>query len=244
VVCPSTGLCLEQCAAGFGAGQVCPGSVYGAGDVITFHLTGAGGVRYQTISAWPLSGLWCAASACFAADQSGGLFASPAPGDQHAWWQTLRVAAAASATQPNAVTALACPSAMLCLALTSDGEVLHGPPPATRAKVRSALRAALGLAAQHARLRRLLRNDGYREIVDTPAPGRLTVIWSEAHSAAVIGRVAQSIQHAGATRITIGLTRRGKRLLETGRRLRLTARGAFAPSGTPPLTSTGNLTLP
>lgn len=244
VACRATGVCLEQCAVGFGGFFECPGSDYGAGDVVAVTLAGTGHTWYQTISTSPLSGLWCAASGCFAADRNGELFASGNPGDRHAWWQRLRAAASRSAAQPSFVTALACPSVVLCLALTSNGELLHGPPPATRTAVRASLHIALGLAASHMRLRLLIQKGGYRERIMSLVPGRLTITWSQRHSHTVVARVNHYIRRAGVTTITIALTQRGKRLVETVRGLKLTASGTLAPDGTPPITSAGNLSLP
>jgi hypothetical protein len=239
IVCPSIGLCLTQCAAGFGEGA-CPGSTYGAGEIVTSDPTGPAGSRYQTISPDPLSGLWCASISCYAAASNGTLLASSDPSDPDAWWQHVLTLTPASANET--IDALACPTSTLCLALTSDGQLVSGPTPATRAEVLTALRTTLRPDATET-LRQLARFDGYRQTVHAIVPGRLTITVSDPRSGVIVARAAQSFRHPTTTTIKIALTSRGRRLPHNDTSMRFNVRGVFAASGTSAVTATERLTI-
>jgi hypothetical protein len=52
-----------------------------------------------------------------------------------------------------------------------------------------------------------------------------------------------SFAHAGSFKLTIKLTTPGKRLLQHAKRLALTAKGTFTPTGKQPITATKRFTL-
>jgi hypothetical protein len=78
-----------------------------------------------------------------------------------------------------------------------------------------------------------------------PAPGRLVIALyhRERHGKNVlVGRAAVTFRHAGAARVKLVLTRRGRRLLRA-KRLTVTARASFARVGQRTTSATSQLTL-
>jgi hypothetical protein len=104
----------------------------------------------------------------------------------------------------------------------------------TSAQIRALLANALVARGKGATIGALLKHGGYSVTFAAPVAGRLVMSWYRMprHGKRTLVASATSMFHkAGTARIKLTLTRRGRRLLSHARKLKLTARGGFAPSG-------------
>ena len=106
-----------------------------------------------------------------------------------------------------------------------------------------------------ARIGALLKHGGYTYSLRTLSGGRMTIAWYYLPKAATLNRPNRKpkpiLAAAGNTRfakpaavsITMKLTKSGKRILTHARRLQLTAKGTYTPTGHASVTATEKLTL-
>jgi inosine-uridine nucleoside N-ribohydrolase len=102
------------------------------------------------------------------------------------------------------------------------------------AQLRALLRKALAARGHGARIRTLVRNDGYRFSFAAPVPGVLKIAWyrTTAHGRKLLVARLNVVFHRSRTaRIRLVLTKRGRALLAGSHAVRLTARGSFTPAG-------------
>lgn len=211
------------------------------GDAVVRRDPAAGAMGWTDVGIDPggsLSGVSCPSSElCVAVGGQDVAFSNDPAAGASSWTlvhnvdQAIDYACGKHDPQPGAyapleLTSVSCPSVSVCEAVDIDGGGVRSSAPGTTGGWPS----FGGLEAGN--------NGGLVVCPSTGLgvrrPGRLTIIWSERQIHTVIANVAQSIQYAGATTITIALTRRGKRLLESAHRLKLIAHGTFAAKGTPP----------
>jgi hypothetical protein len=123
------------------------------------------------------------------------------------------------------------------------------PPPTTKAKVSSAtirglLRSVLAAHGSRARIRALLRNDGYSFRFDAPVPGRLSIAWRQASrhgKKLLVARVSVVFHKSGRATIKLVLTRKGRTLLRGGHAVKISAQGSFTPKGSAATRATKSL---
>ncbi|MGH2873319.1 MAG: hypothetical protein ACRDL5_12775 [Solirubrobacteraceae bacterium] len=226
IVCPSTGYCLEECAVGVGlSGAECPGRTYDQGDVVIDDANSG----YDTIAPSPLVNMWCAtASLCFAADDSGNLYASTNPSDANATWPQVYSLLLPGSDRYDVIAGVACPTTTLCLA-SDASKLIAGLPPATADVVQADLLAALVPHGQARRTTRILRDHGYREPIHAAAPGRLTIQCYLRGTNIVVASGYVALRAPTARSVRIKLTTRGVHLLAANHTIRLTATGTYAP---------------
>jgi len=119
------------------------------------------------------------------------------------------------------------------------------------AQVRALLISILVPTGRAARIRTLLKRDGYTISFSAFSAGDLRISWylvpkgarlaTRRPTLVAIGRA--SFTKAGATKIEIKLTGRGRLLLRHANRLRLTARGSLTPSGQGAVSAIKSFTL-
>jgi hypothetical protein len=110
--------------------------------------------------------------------------------------------------------------------------------------IMSSLYAQLALAGRAARIAKILHHGGYAPVFTALEAGTATISWyrvpSGAHitaaKAVLVATGTQAFTKPGRTTLTIGLTTKGRELLEQAtnvqlRRLKLTAKGTFTPLG-------------
>ena len=105
--------------------------------------------------------------------------------------------------------------------------------PACRTVARTRLRRQLGKAA---RIGALLKAGGYRARFAAPCAGRLEIRWYRPPARAkrppvLVARGAKTLAGAGAAKLKLKLTPKGRRLLRGASRLKLVGAGAFKPAG-------------
>jgi hypothetical protein len=112
-----------------------------------------------------------------------------------------------------------------------------------------ALARALVPTGRGTKIRALLRHRGCSVVFDAPSAGRLTISWYVAPGKArgnqpvLIAKLSVSVQRAGATVVTIALTRGGGQFLVHSHRLSVISTGRFAPTGQPVTSVTKRFTL-
>jgi streptogramin lyase len=133
-----------------------------------------------------------------------------------------------------------------------------GPVGPSRRDVKVALSRVLPAAMRRWTIRKLLKKGGYRVHFGSPSAGTLAISWTVAPRGArlrtnrsarnprrvLIASARLRFSRAGVgVRLRIRLTRAGKRLLNDAARLRLTAKGTFAPRAEGAVTSSRRFTL-
>lgn len=127
-------------------------------------------------------------------------------------------------------------------------------PPATvsRADLLARLRRALTPKGTAARLRTLIRHRGFVTSFTAPSAGRLILRWYSRPKARrghkkpkplLLATVTKRVKRAGTVTPKVTLTRAGRRLLRTGKRVTVTGRGSFTATGAKAVTATKVLTL-
>lgn len=113
-------------------------------------------------------------------------------------------------------------------------------------RIRALLRSALSVHGKAGTIRGVLGHSGYSFAFAAPAPGRLILTWYSApkHGKKVVVAKVTLVFH-GAARATakIQLTTAGRRLLSGSRRMKLNAKGSFAPAGHKAVSASKQLTL-
>ena len=134
-----------------------------------------------------------------------------------------------------------------CLQSAASGGATPGPGVPTSAQMKAALLAALTPHGRAARIGALLKH-GYSARFHALAAGRVRISWylvprgahlARSHpSPVLVATGTRSIAGAGAATIRISLSSKGRHLLARSHRLRLTARGTFAPVARPAVSAT------
>jgi hypothetical protein len=110
------------------------------------------------------------------------------------------------------------------------------------AQVEAALAGVLSPSSKLAKIGALLKAGGYTFTFTAPSPGLLVLRWYYVPTGAHIARVKKkqttlvassstSVKAAGRTKVTIKLSSAGRKLLKKSKRLTLTAKDTFKPSG-------------
>jgi hypothetical protein len=112
----------------------------------------------------------------------------------------------------------------------------HGSTPTSggSANIRALLSNALLVRGKGSRIRALLKNGGYAFSFAAPSAGRLVISWYRqgSHGKKTLVATATVLFHkTGTTRIKVLLTGKGRGLLTRASRMKLTASGAFTPTG-------------
>ena len=104
---------------------------------------------------------------------------------------------------------------------------------ANAALVGRALLAVLVPAGKKARIRALLRLKGFRFAFTAPSAGQLSIRWLTRGTSKplLVASATVHVTKAGTKTVRIKLTPKGRRLLKRSRRLKLTAKAAFTPTG-------------
>lgn len=109
------------------------------------------------------------------------------------------------------------------------------------AQIKALLSVILIPRGKAAKIKALLSHGGYSFGWDNPSAGRLVIAWydvptgahvSRQRTTALIATVSWSFSQPGMVKLTVGLTRQGRRLLKSAPRMKLTAKGIFVPRGT------------
>lgn len=121
---------------------------------------------------------------------------------------------------------------------TNVGPGSYGSAPSVN-QIKSLISATLP-RGKTATIEALLSNGGYSFSWSAPSAGRLVISWYDLPAGAHISRhstpilvatVSRNFSQAKSVKLTITLTRRGRQVLKTARRMHLTAKGSFASRG-------------
>jgi len=116
---------------------------------------------------------------------------------------------------------------------------LPGP---TVTQIEAALQAILGAHGKNASIKSLLKHGGYSVSFDAPGAGALVISWDATPSGArsaksrkpvLIASGRASFANAGTATVKIKLTGKGRSLLKHSKRLKLTEKSSFTPTGQP-----------
>ncbi len=113
-------------------------------------------------------------------------------------------------------------------------------------KIRGLLRNVLSLHGKAGTIRGVLNHAGYSFSFTAPSPGRLVLAWYFApkHGAKVLVATVTLVFHSsGKATAKIVLTSKGRRVLSGTRRMKLTAKGSFTPSGHGAVSTSKQITL-
>jgi hypothetical protein len=100
-----------------------------------------------------------------------------------------------------------------------------------------------------ARIGALLSHGGYSVLFEAPSAGRLAISWhlkprrARGKPSVLIAKLSVSVQHAGATKVKLKLTRRYRQLLAVSQRSTVVAQGMFTPTGQQTTSVTKRFTL-
>jgi len=119
------------------------------------------------------------------------------------------------------------------------------------AQIQAALLGALLPIGKAGRIASVRKHRGYQVTFDAPAAGPVAISWYElpkgAHLASakpiLVASGQATITTKGVWKLALKLTARGKSLLKHGRRIKLTGRGTFTPTGGSPVVVTKPFTL-
>ena len=132
----------------------------------------------------------------------------------------------------------------------TSGQV--GPVAPSSGQVRAALVKALAAAGPAAKLGQLLKQGGLVASINAPSAGRLRIGWYLVPKGAHLTKATQptlvatgraALKQAGKAKVKIALTRKGRKLLKPAKRIKLTAKGSFTPTGAATTTTTRAITL-
>jgi hypothetical protein len=129
-----------------------------------------------------------------------------------------------------------------------------GPVPAagpSRGSILSLLSKILGPHGKLARIAAILKHHGFTFSFKAPSGGQLQVSWYLVPKGANIAaakpvlaaRGKVRFKKAGTVKITVNLTAKGKSLLKLSRKLKLTAKGTYTPTGQKPVSKLKTFTL-
>ncbi len=130
-----------------------------------------------------------------------------------------------------------------------------GPVQPNAGQINRALAKLGGPSGKAGKIGAILNNGGYTYGWTAPGPGKLTAGWYQVppgahltakknHQPVQVATVTIAIARAGAKRLTVRLTLAGRRLLKhAGRRLRLTSKASYTPTGGEPTTKLRSFTV-
>lgn len=133
---------------------------------------------------------------------------------------------------------------------TPTGSSATGQP--SPSQIKALLSAKLVPNGKTATIGALLFHGGYSFRWSVPSAGRLMILWYQVASGAqlsrkripiVVATVSRSFSRSGTVKLRIRLTPEGRHLLKSTRRMKLTAKGSFAPAGEPVTIVLKNFTL-
>jgi hypothetical protein len=122
----------------------------------------------------------------------------------------------------------------------------------TVAQVKAALSSVLKPRGRAAKIGRLLRNGGYSFSFTAPSAGRLVIDWylvaNGAHGAkakkpVLVASASVVLHNAGKVTIKVSLTGKGRKLLKHAKRVKLTAKATFTPTGGTPTSRAATIKL-
>jgi hypothetical protein len=124
---------------------------------------------------------------------------------------------------------------------------------ASQAQLTALLQRLLVPRGRGAKISALLRSGGYALRFSAPLAGRLSISWyylpKRAHlpsakpKPTLVATMAVTFHRAASAKIKVALTAKGRKLLGHPRHIKLTARGAFAPSASAPVVVLRTFTL-
>jgi hypothetical protein len=127
-----------------------------------------------------------------------------------------------------------------------------GPTGPTVAQVLAALRAILGAHGKNASIKSLLKHGSYSVSFAAPSAGSLVISWYEVPKGAKLAKSKKPVlvasghmtfESAGSATVKIKLTGKGRALLKHSKRLKLTAKGSFTPSGAASTSATRSFSI-
>jgi len=124
-----------------------------------------------------------------------------------------------------------------------------GSPPSgssNSAKIRALLANALAVHGKGARIHALLKNGGYSFAFSAPSRGRLVISWYRVATngkTVLVAKASVSLRKTGVAKVTLVLTGKGRILLSSLRRMKLTAKGSFTPVGQGAISASKGITL-
>ena len=126
------------------------------------------------------------------------------------------------------------------------------PPGPTIGEIKGALLAILGAHGKNASIKSLLKHGGYSVAFTAPSAGALVISWYEVPKGASLAKSKKPLlvasahatfQNAGRATVKIKLTGKGRALLKHSKRLKLTAKSSFTPSGASSTTATKSFSI-
>jgi len=127
------------------------------------------------------------------------------------------------------------------------------PTPVTAAQVRAALAGIRAPAGANATISKILKRGGYTVSFTAPSGGILTIDWyaqttvkrhhKRLHKKILIAHARTIIRAAGKTTVKVKLTKQVSQLLKHSKRLKVTDKTTFTPTGGKPTTRTSTFTL-
>jgi hypothetical protein len=232
VSCPSVSLCVAV-------------DLFGNALTSTNPTGGASAWTVTPIDSY-LYGVSCpSVSLCVAVGAGGNVTSSTDPtGGSGAWTET-------QVEGNNILSGVSCPSASLCVAVDNAGNVVVGTspgggsrPPAgsgrpTVPQIRAALSRGLVPHGKGAKIGALLKHGGYTFTFNAPSQARVMITWFFLPSGAHISKAKPvkiasarvTFTKAGAARVKVRLTGRGRRLLRHAKSLKVIAKDTFTPVG-------------
>lgn len=156
-----------------------------------------------------------------------------------------------AADQRSDLSAISCPSELLCVVGTSNGSIVVGHAvPASRAQIRRLLHTELRPHGSSARIGTVIRQRGLRFSLNPPEPGVITLRWVLGRPSSRPGARHVVIAYGGGRladveEATVGLTltRAGRALLNQAHSLRVLAEVVFAPPHGQPIRATRAIVL-
>ncbi len=127
-----------------------------------------------------------------------------------------------------------------------------GPVAPSSGQVKAALVKALAAAGPAAKVGQLLKQGGLVASINAPSAGRLLIGWylvpkgahlTKAKQPTLVATGRAALKQAGKAKVKIALTRKGRKLLKPAKRIKLTAKGSFTPTGAATTTTTRAITL-
>ncbi len=127
-----------------------------------------------------------------------------------------------------------------------------GPVGPSSGQIRTALLTVLGPSGKSARIGQLLKHGSYSFSFMAPSTGRLAISWyqvprgaqlTRAKKPVLVARSSVDVHKPGRGNIKIVLTASGRKLLNGARRLKLTTKATFTPTGQDATSTTKTITL-
>jgi hypothetical protein len=196
-------------------------------------------------------------SLCVGVDDAGNVVSSVNPAGPPGAWTVKHVDPNVPSSFTQGISGVSCASNAFCAAVDVAGNILTTRDPTGGAtswrtvslavpsimQLRSLLTKWLAPARHTPRIKSLLRRHRFAVVFNFPIPGRLEIDWYYVPKGARLAvstarakptRVATgsvAFSTAGPRRVTIKLTRAGVRILKRAKRLKLTAKGTYIPTG-------------